>query len=175
MKCKAKSVGPSLKCNPKQQGRKQGEDRGCPNAQAVWKNWTPTLTQWKEMIHNKHQCTSQSGRGNSLPLKPWILWGFHCWETTGKTGGLKGVKRADIHTVHGQWANARILHHSVAKWASTTTRLTMKAITKHNRTQLSHILHVTPVDCWVTPLTQNTDLYPEFSHVLLVEPSGLQF
>lgn len=42
---KKKSAGPSLNCNPTQQGQEQqGEDRGCPSAQVMWKDWTPTLT-----------------------------------------------------------------------------------------------------------------------------------
>lgn len=89
---------------------------------------------------------------------PWNL-GFcgasTAENTAGKTGGLRGGKCADIHTMHGQqWVNARILHHSVAKSASTFPRLPMKALTKNNRTQLSHTFQVTPVYCWVTPLTQ---------------------
>lgn len=34
MTCKGKSVGPSLNCSPKGQGREQqGQDRGCPSAE----------------------------------------------------------------------------------------------------------------------------------------------
>lgn len=62
--CKGKSVGPSLNCNPKQQGREQqGEDRGCPSAQAMWKNWTPTLTH-----SEKKWCIININAG------AWLFW-----------------------------------------------------------------------------------------------------